>query len=113
MATTDKPFVLRDIPLGSEGLRGRLLLVSGSDAAPWRFVFYRGTCTAARAAVAGCALEGLRDLHERRQDVERRAGQSSDLDYALGLALDLPAIDTEVGRVAAYLEAFPPTAPVS
>ena len=104
------PAVLRDIPLGADGARGRLLMVSRDDAGRHRFVYYRGTCTAARVAVAGCPLEGLRDLHERRHDVERRTSKHPDLLHAVAAALDLPPMDTEPRRIVAYLEAFPPAA---
>ena len=112
-ATTDTdlrapaPRVLRDIPLGAEGRRGRLLMVSPDGAGRFRFVFYRGTNDRARQAVAGEPLEGLRDLHDRRQDVERRSSVSADLRDAIARALDLPLGDREPARIAGYLEAFP------
>jgi len=105
---SDAPRILRDIPLGSHGDRGRLLMVSPDAAGRYRFVFYRGTNERARSAVGGCPMPELRDLHDRRQDVERRTSGHADLLYAVALALDLPAGDSEPRRIVRYLEAFPP-----
>lgn len=108
--TAHEPAVLRDIPLGARGDRGRLLWITPDAAGRHRFVFYRGTNQLAKTAVGGTLLVELRALFDRRNDVERRAGQHVELDYAIGGALDLPPTDTEVRRIAGYLQAFPPAA---
>lgn len=100
----EAPTVLRDMPMGPDGLKGRLLMID-PGCGRYAFVFYRGTKQSARKAIAACKVDELRDLFDRRQDVERRAGISPERDYALGKALDLPMIDEEVRRVAAYLDA--------
>lgn len=102
---SDVPAVLRDMPMGTQGTRGRLLWVTPDDSGNYRFVFYRGCTMGARAAVAGCPVDELRDLFDRRQDVERRQGKSTDLDYAVGLALDIPTADPDVRRIIDYLAA--------
>ncbi len=100
------PAILRDLPMGTQGTRGRLLMVApGPLSGDHRFVFYRGSNMSARAAVAGCPLGELKAMHERRSDVERRTGRSSDLGHAIALALDLPGVDAEVARIVRYIEA--------
>lgn len=94
---------LRDIPLGVDGLRGRLLVRHTEGR--WEVARYRGVKRRARERVAGAATDELKGLYESSSEVERSTGSSSDLADALGKALDLPALDQHVEQIVRYLEA--------
>lgn len=92
--------LLRDVPIGR---RGRLLVFDRDEQGRFVLVYYRGTNPDATALVLARDVEMLRDLFDRRQDVERRVGQRPDLRSAVATALDLPLVDRECVRVTEYL----------
>lgn len=106
MTTTTEPTIVRDMPLGRDGRRGRLLYISADEHGRHRLLLYRGTNEAARRRVARAAAAELRELHERSPDVERRAGVHEDLEAAVATAIDMPLFDQEVRSLTAYLEAL-------
>lgn len=94
--TRTYPPLALDVPVGRDGLRGRLLLLEPEQLdAGRRFyaVYYHGTTPAARRTVRDATLERLRTLADSRQDVERRTAGSALLDDCIGRAIDLPSVD--------------------
>ncbi len=101
MTTKTAPRLLRDLPLGADGLRGRLLVLEREHLTRrFQLVYYRGTSPQAKQAVAAAQVSALRELYDGRADVERRQGRSTDLVSAVAAALDLPWADRVVRRTA-------------